>query len=242
MRSTAVSWARRAARHVLALAGAGLALTSASASAAVPTVRVMPLGDSITWGVGSATTSSYRRPLANLLANQSRYAVSFVGSQASGNLPDLSNEGHSGYTIDQIRAGIDDWMAGARPDVVLLHIGINDLNRGIDVPNAPNRLKALVDRIFADKHGVTVLVLGLIPTTPAWRHRSARSTARRGPWKAVSSRRATSSAMSNRPRSPPPSFPTNSTPTTRATSAWPRPSTGRWTGRSPMAGPWAHPR
>ncbi|WNG26726.1 hypothetical protein F0U62_23950 [Cystobacter fuscus] len=166
MKSTAVNWTRRAARHVLALAGAGLALTSASASAAVPTVRVMPLGDSITWGVGSATTSSYRRPLANLLANQSRYAVSFVGSQASGNLPDLSNEGHSGYTIDQIRAGIDDWMAGARPDVVLLHIGINDLNRGIDVPNAPNRLKALVDRIFADKPGVTVLVLGLIPTTP----------------------------------------------------------------------------
>ena len=166
MKSTAMNWTRRAARHVLALASAGLALTSVSASAAAPTVRVMPLGDSITWGVGSATTSSYRRPLANLLANQSRYAVNFVGSQASGNLPDLSNEGHSGYTIDQIRAGIDDWMAGARPDVVLLHIGINDLNRGIDVPNAPNRLKALVDRFFADKPGVTVLVLGLIPTTP----------------------------------------------------------------------------
>jgi|GEM_PF-552227 len=166
MKSTAMSWPTRAARCVLALVGgAGLALTSTSASAA-PTVRVMPLGDSITWGVGSPTTSSYRRPLANLLAGQSRYNVSFVGSQASGSLSDLSNEGHSGYTIDQIRAGIDGWMAGARPDVVLLHIGINDLNRGIDVPNAPNRLTALVDQIFANKPGVTLIVMGLIPTTP----------------------------------------------------------------------------
>jgi lysophospholipase L1-like esterase len=166
MKSTAVNWTQKAARGVLALVGTGLVLTSGSASAAAPTLRVMPLGDSITWGVGSATTSSYRRPLADLLAGQSRYAVNFVGSQASGSLLDPSNEGHSGYTIDQIRAGIDDWMAGARPDVVLLHIGINDLNRGIDVPNAPNRLTALVDRIFADKPGVTVLMLGLIPTTP----------------------------------------------------------------------------
>src|SRR6218665_2515787 len=166
MKSTAMSWPTRAARCVLALVGgAGLALTSTSASAA-PTVRVMPLGDSITWGVGSPTTSSYRRPLANLLAGQSRYNVSFVGSQASGSLSDLSNEGHSGYTIDQIRAGIDGWMAGARADVVLLHIGINDLNRGISVPNLPNRLTALVDQIFANKPGVTLIVMGLIPTTP----------------------------------------------------------------------------
>jgi lysophospholipase L1-like esterase len=157
----------RAVRHVLALAGsAGLALTPVSALAAPPTLRVMPLGDSITWGVGSPTASSYRRPLADLLSGQSRYAVAFVGSQASGSLPDLANEGHSGYTIDQIRAGIDDWMAGTRPDAVLLHIGINDLNRGVDIPNAPTRLKALTDRIFANKPGITVLVLGLIPTTP----------------------------------------------------------------------------
>ncbi|EAU69455.1 FG-GAP-like repeat-containing protein [Stigmatella aurantiaca] len=166
MNSTAKSWFSRAARCVFALAGgAGLALVPTSAAAA-PTLRVMPLGDSITWGVGSPTTSSYRRPLASLLEGQSRYAVAFVGSQASGSLSDLSNEGHSGYTIDQIRAGIDSWMAGARPDVVLLHIGINDLNRNVDVPNAPNRLKALVDRIFQNKRGVTVLVMGLIPTTP----------------------------------------------------------------------------
>jgi lysophospholipase L1-like esterase len=99
----------------------------------------MPLGDSITWGVGSATTSSYRQALWNMLAGQSRYSVRFVGSQASGSLPGFSNEGHSGYAIDQIRSGIDGWLTGTRPDVVLLHIGINDLNRGIDTAHALER-------------------------------------------------------------------------------------------------------
>lgn len=55
---------------------------------------------------------------------------------------------------------------GPRPDVVLLHIGINDLNRGIDPAHAPDRLRTLVDRVFADRPGVTVLMLGCITTTP----------------------------------------------------------------------------
>nr|WP_206685853.1 GDSL-type esterase/lipase family protein [Kribbella qitaiheensis] len=152
----------------LALIAGLLVITTPAAQAvpAVKTLRVMPLGDSITAGVGSPTSSSYRRPLAALIGGQTRYAVNFVGSQASGNLADLSNEGHSGWIIDQVRAEIDGWLAAARPDVVLLHLGINDLNRNVDVPNAPARFRGLVDRIVADKPGVTVIVLGLIPTTP----------------------------------------------------------------------------
>jgi lysophospholipase L1-like esterase len=161
-------WARAAA---LALAVVlGLMWSPTAASAAPPTggpvLRVMPLGDSITWGVGSSTTSSYRLPLWNLLAGQSRYSVRFVGSQASGSLPDPANEGHSGYTIQQIRDGVDGWLASAHPDVVLLHIGINDYNRNLDTATAPARFADLVDRIFADRPGITVLAMGLIPTTP----------------------------------------------------------------------------
>ncbi|OAR22868.1 hypothetical protein A8W25_25230 [Streptomyces sp. ERV7] len=160
----------RLTRCLLALAGAlSLATLPASPSAAdhkgTPVLRVMPLGDSITWGGGSPTLSSYRRPLWQIMRHESRYTVRFVGSKASGSFADFSNEGHSGYVIDQLTAGIDGWMAGARPDVVLLHVGINDIARGIDLPHAPDRLAALVDRIYADKPGVTVLVMGLIPTT-----------------------------------------------------------------------------
>jgi len=38
---------------------------------------------------------------------QSRYSARFVGTQASGSLPGPANEGHSGYTIDQLTPGID---------------------------------------------------------------------------------------------------------------------------------------
>ncbi|MFI6155489.1 FG-GAP-like repeat-containing protein [Kitasatospora sp. NPDC051170] len=160
----------------LGLAGAATApfahaTTTAATSAATattpaaPSLRVMPLGDSITAGAGSSTWSSYRAPLWNLVASQSRYTVRYVGSQAGGQLPDLAHEGHSGFMIDDIRAGIDQWLAEAHPDVVLLHIGVNDLDRSTDPAHAPDRLKTLVDRIFADRPGVAVVMQGVIPTT-----------------------------------------------------------------------------
>ncbi len=161
---------RRGALTALAAAGAIL-LTLAvpgvgAAQTAVPQLRVMPLGDSITWGYGSASTSSYRAPLAALVAGQSQYTVQFLGSQNSGTLTDQSNEGHSGYVISQIRDSIDAWMAADHPDVVILDIGVNDLNNGVDVANAPARLADLVDRIYTDRPGTSILMMGLIPTTP----------------------------------------------------------------------------
>lgn len=128
-------------------------------------VRVLPLGDSITWGQGSPSGSGYRAGLWALVAGQSRYAVRFVGSQRAGDLPEPANEGHPGYTIGQVAAGVDRWMAAARPDVVLLHVGINDLRHGIDPAHAPDRLAALIDRIYTDRPRVSVVFMGLIPTT-----------------------------------------------------------------------------
>ena len=46
-------------------------------AATAPALRIMPLGDSITFGVGSSTGSSYRLALWNLLAGQS---LDFVGT------------------------------------------------------------------------------------------------------------------------------------------------------------------
>lgn len=126
-----------------------------------PVLRVMPLGDSITQGVGSSTGAGYRLPLWDRLTGR---RVDFVGSQSSGAVADPDHEGHSGYMIDQLKAGIDGWLTTAKPDVVLLHAGINDLDRG-EQPHAADRLIALADRITADQPHATVLVLGLIPTT-----------------------------------------------------------------------------
>ncbi|WP_116199737.1 FG-GAP-like repeat-containing protein [Amycolatopsis circi] len=157
----------------LVLAAAAVPTQSAEAAPLGQAVRIMPLGDSITAGAGSATVSSYRAPLWTMLSGESRYSPRFVGTQTNGSLPDPANEGHSGYTIDQVAAGIDGWLEFDRPDVVLLHLGINDLDRGIDVANAPARLHTLLDRIYADRPNVAVLLLGLIPTSAGLESRVA---------------------------------------------------------------------
>jgi lysophospholipase L1-like esterase len=148
-----------------------LALPAAAADAdtpdpaTVPHLRVMPLGDSITVGYGSSTNAGYRLPLWQLVTHQPHYTADFVGSQRDGSFAQPRHEGHSGWMIADLRAKVDGWMAVSRPDVVLLHIGINDLDRGTDKAHAVNRLADLLDRIFTDRPGVTVVLQGLIPTT-----------------------------------------------------------------------------
>lgn len=124
----------------------------------------MPLGDSITAGAGSSTGAGYRLPLwTRLSARQMK--VDFVGSAHAGAVADPDHEGHSGYMIGQLRDGIDGWISAARPDIVLVHAGINDVDRGQDKAQAASRLIALADRIHADRPTVIVIVQGLIPTT-----------------------------------------------------------------------------
>ncbi|MFJ8208108.1 SGNH/GDSL hydrolase family protein [Streptomyces sp. NPDC096033] len=120
----------------------------------------MPLGDSITQGVGSSTGADYRGPLQELLGDD----VDFVGSQQADPIRDPDHEGHSGYLIQQLRDGLDGWLAAAQPTVVLLHAGINDLDRG-ETTRAPERLLDLVGQVHVGRPEVAVIVLGLIPTT-----------------------------------------------------------------------------
>ncbi|MFF5230326.1 GDSL-type esterase/lipase family protein [Dactylosporangium sp. NPDC000521] len=159
-------------RRILALVAALVSCTAAIAApaqAAVTTrpVKVMPLGDSITWGEGSPTTSSYRAPLYNRLVADAGYNVDFVGSQRSGTLPDTDNEGHSGWRIDQIAANINGWLGTYQPDVVLLHIGTNDMNQNYQVATAPQRLGSLIDQILAARPTATVLVAKIVPALDA---------------------------------------------------------------------------
>ncbi|MEU8890816.1 SGNH/GDSL hydrolase family protein [Streptomyces sp. NPDC048442] len=129
----------------------------------VPRLAVMPLGDSITEGVGSTTRSGYRAQLWNLLQDHAP-VVDFVGSQQHGQLPDPDHEGHSGWLIEGLAAHIDTWLAAARPHVVLLHIGTNDLDRDHQVATAPARLAALIDQIIAASPDTAISVASLVPS------------------------------------------------------------------------------
>ena len=113
--------------------------TAVRAAAAPATLRLMPLGDSITWGVGSSTGDSYRGDLGNDLSAEG-HPLDFVGTQRNGTLSDPDNEGHSGWRIDQIAGIADSVLASYRPNVITLEIGTNDLNQNYQIPTATDRL------------------------------------------------------------------------------------------------------
>ncbi|MFE5369778.1 ricin-type beta-trefoil lectin domain protein [Streptomyces mirabilis] len=164
------------AAALTAALGVGTALPAAAATGAEPPpsavraaatpagLRLMPLGDSITWGVGSPSGNSYRDFLWNQLAAEG-HALDFVGSGRGGTMSDPDNEGHSGWRIDQITGIADSVLARYRPNVVTLEIGTNDLNGNYQIPTAPDRLRALIDRITNDAPDATVLVGTVIVST-----------------------------------------------------------------------------
>src|SRR6185436_6783124 len=67
-----------------------------------PPLRVMPLGDSITYGGGAPC--GYRAPLYQLLTNAGQ-RVDYVGTQTgngAASLPDSNHDGYSGATMSAI--------------------------------------------------------------------------------------------------------------------------------------------
>ncbi|WP_432837780.1 ricin-type beta-trefoil lectin domain protein [Dactylosporangium sp. CA-092794] len=131
-------------------------------AAAAPPLRVLPLGDSITWGEKSSTGSGFRGDLWNSLTGAG-YSLDFVGGEDSGTLPDPDNEGHRGWRIDQIAAIATERLTTYRPNVVTLHLGTNDVLQGYQFPSAPARLASLVDQILAAAPETTVLVASIVP-------------------------------------------------------------------------------
>ncbi len=108
-------------------------------SAAGAAGKIMPLGNSITRGVvGSADEIGYRRSLYISLIDAG-FSVDFVGSHYNGipNDFDKDHEGHGGWRADEIVSGrpaepwegkLDEWLIAEEPDIVLLHIGTNDIS------------------------------------------------------------------------------------------------------------------
>jgi hypothetical protein len=123
----------------------------------------MPLGDSITQGSSSgesvqAKQVAYRKALFDQL-NAAGYDVDFVGSRNNGSAifgtVDLADhEGHPGWSDDEIVNGVPGdpdpnnklatWLNVHQPDIVLLHIGTNDLDPS---DTGPDDVEAILDEI-----------------------------------------------------------------------------------------------
>lgn len=133
------------------------------------TLKIMPLGDSITDGY--LIPGAYRINLHPLLVS-SGVNFDFVGAMQNGpsTLPDRDHEGHSGRRIEQVHALIDQWgyITTFKPNIVLLMLGTNDVIQDYQMNTAPARLMALIDRIHELNPNTMVLVANLPTIGPSY--------------------------------------------------------------------------
>ncbi|RSL92417.1 hypothetical protein CEP52_013832 [Fusarium oligoseptatum] len=127
-------------------------------------LRVLPIGDSITWGARSSDENGYRKYLWDRLA-QLENKVDFVGmGYDNRRMSDPDHEGHRGKVIDEIST-LSSVGISAAPNIVLLHAGTNDMNKPVDPEGAPARLKNLINKILKVSPKAVVLVCQLVPST-----------------------------------------------------------------------------
>lgn len=138
------------------------------------TLKIMPLGDSITDGY--IAPGGYRIALWQSLT-QRGYRIDFVGSLKNGppELPDKDHEGHSGWRIRDIRSQIQPWLQQTQPDIVLLIIGSNDILKNDAAETASDRLQGLLDEILAQVPNVKIVVGSIPPMADPARDRQVRA-------------------------------------------------------------------
>jgi lysophospholipase L1-like esterase len=171
-----VSW-RMAVGAVLALSpslvavpAAAPAATGSRPAAVKAPLRLMALGDSITFGTGSPTRSSYRIMLQGAL-KRAGLNVDFVGSVKTGACCDRDNEGHGGKSIAQLSEKVHGWLAAAAPDIVLVHAGTNNLSRTDPLTHDPEHVAAelsrLIDQIRTARPTAHIFVAAIIQSNVA---------------------------------------------------------------------------
>ena len=132
------------------------------------TLRIMPLGDSITNGITMDPDPKdkrigYRAPLYKQLID-AKFDVNFVGSLKTGSAVrpafDIDNEGHPGWTSFDLTEKIFDYLSTAQPDIILLHVGTNDRTTSI------NGVRYLLDEIDhyenSSGHKIRIIIAKII--------------------------------------------------------------------------------
>ena len=127
-------------------------------------LKIMPLGDSITKGYGQR--DSYRWHLWRLI-RQGGFDVDFVGTVHPQVAPDdgfdADHEGHWGFFTTEILNDLPGWLAANTPDVVLLHIGTNDVGSCRNIDETAKTTEQIIDVIQGHNPKVIILLAKIIP-------------------------------------------------------------------------------
>lgn len=127
--------------------------------------KVLPLGDSITYGLGVNGFGGYRVELFRKALADGKN-ITFVGSVDSGpqevdGMPfPRQNEGHSGWTVSQID-GILDRALADDPHIILLMIGTNDMYMRPD--GASERFDTLLGHLVESAPDALIVAAKITP-------------------------------------------------------------------------------
>lgn len=126
-------------------------------------LRILPMGDSITYGQiynEPYFYSGYRGYLETYLKRDGIQAE-IVGSQKDGHM--RMHDGYPGIRIDQLTSMMSGIYARARPDITLLQIGTNDLWQGASGEVLYTRLDVMFDMLHASAGDGVVFVATIPP-------------------------------------------------------------------------------
>jgi len=129
-------------------------------------VKIMPLGNSLTAGLteaGSDPVGGYRDDLFQMLTAEG-VQVDFVGSQQNGTGFDADHEGHPQWTVEELNAQLDGWLATHQPNIVLFMGGTNDVfNQQKTSAQIVGSIQQTVEKIYAFNPNTKIVLSSVIP-------------------------------------------------------------------------------
>jgi lysophospholipase L1-like esterase len=135
-------------------------------------IKIMPLGDSITGGTRGK--SCWRAKLWVKLHTDGFNDIDFVGSNkedsSCGIEYDSDSEGHSSTLITDMAKNniLPGYLTNAKPDIILLHYGSNDIGFGIpgggcNMQQIEDAYTKVLTQMRAYKPNIVLLVAHIIP-------------------------------------------------------------------------------
>ncbi|KAJ5357016.1 hypothetical protein N7517_011625 [Penicillium concentricum] len=121
----------------------------------------MPLGGSVTRGVGSSDGTGYRKSLLQMIQLYGMNAR-MVGSRKDGLMPNNDHEGWRGFRIDQIEGKARKSVKTLTPNVVLVNAGSNDCLQTFNIMEAGNRMGGMLDYLWLASPKCTILLSTLL--------------------------------------------------------------------------------
>ncbi|CVL04004.1 related to acetylxylan esterase [Fusarium proliferatum] len=140
---------------------ASVTLHSTQATPPNVVLRLMPLGGSVTYGVGSSDGNGYRKVLQDLLLANG-YKVCMVGSRKAGLMHNNKNEGWRGYRLDQIESKARRSVASLKPNLFTINAGSNDCIQNHKLDAFGHRMDNLLEYLWETSPLSTVVLSTLL--------------------------------------------------------------------------------